>query len=68
MERSKEMQDFLNDMFSRSRSGNQCVLCGSTKIQHDDFKDEMSRKEYRISFACQKCQDQIFSTSRSPNG
>jgi hypothetical protein len=31
-------------------------------IRMDEFKDEISRREYRISGLCQKCQDMIFNS------
>ena len=36
-----------------------CPLCGKVVIM-DDFKDELSRREFKISGICQKCQDDIF--------
>ena len=36
-----------------------CPFC-KTAIKQEDFKDELSRKEYRISGLCQKCQDETF--------
>lgn len=38
-------------------SGNSCALCGG---EANEFTDALSRKEYGISGACQKCQDRIF--------
>lgn len=35
-----------------------CPLC---EKQIGDFKDELSKKEYKISGMCQKCQDDMFS-------
>jgi hypothetical protein len=37
----------------------QCPLCEVT-INVNDFKDELSVKEFIISGMCQKCQDSIF--------
>jgi len=37
-----------------------CPTCGET-IDLDDFKDDLSRREFRISGMCQKCQDKTFS-------
>ena len=37
----------------------QCPLCEAT-INVNDFKDELSLKEFIISGMCQKCQDRIF--------
>lgn len=39
---------------------NQCAFCGSDKTKPEDFRDELSRKEYEISGICQRCQDDIF--------
>lgn len=36
-----------------------CSICGEP-IDMDDFEDELSRKEYRISGMCQKCQNDFF--------
>jgi len=36
-----------------------CPLC-EKKINMDEFRDELSRKEYEISAMCQKCQDSVF--------
>jgi uncharacterized CHY-type Zn-finger protein len=34
-----------------------CVSCGKPAVE---FKDTLSRKEYRISGLCQNCQDIVF--------
>lgn len=39
-----------------------CVTCGEL-IQ--EFRDEISHKEYHISGMCQKCQDSVFNIKRS---
>jgi len=36
-----------------------CPTCGKG-ISLDAFKDDLSRKEFKISGMCQKCQDSIF--------
>jgi len=36
-----------------------CPTCGE-KINMRDFRDALSKKEYKISGMCQKCQDKIF--------
>jgi hypothetical protein len=36
-----------------------CPLC-KDKISLDEFKDELSVKEYHISGMCQECQDKVF--------
>lgn len=37
--------------------GNTCAKCGKPA---DEFKDDVSRAEYKISAWCQVCQDQFF--------
>lgn len=37
----------------------QCPMC-EARININDFKDELSLKEFTISGMCQKCQDKIF--------
>lgn len=36
-----------------------CPFCKEV-VRHDSFKDELSRREFRISGLCQKCQDKTF--------
>ena len=36
-----------------------CPICKNS-IKEEDFRDNLSRKEYSISGLCQKCQDEIF--------
>jgi len=36
-----------------------CPFCAKP-ISKDEFKDELSRKEYAISGLCQACQDKTF--------
>ncbi len=36
-----------------------CPFC-KQKINSDNFKDELSHREYEISGLCQKCQDKTF--------
>jgi hypothetical protein len=36
-----------------------CPLC-KQPISKDSFIDELSKKEYKISGLCQKCQDEMF--------
>ena len=62
IERGVKVQDFL-DNFSKKAFGKTqkeaeseavCMFCGK-KVA--GFKDELSRKEYRVSGMCQSCQD-----------
>ena len=39
--------------------GGYCPFCLDS-VTEDDFKDELSKKEYKISGICQKCQDKVF--------
>lgn len=58
---------FINSLSGGDRErdirSNVCVPppigCGKSAI---NFRDELSRKEYRISGLCQDCQDSIFDT------
>jgi hypothetical protein len=42
------------------RDGIHCSICNK-EVKDEEFKDELSRKEYKISQMCQKCQDRMFS-------
>lgn len=37
-----------------------CPFCGESIKGPSAFRDEISRKEYKISGLCQECQDSIF--------
>lgn len=64
--KSTKMVDALDEItlaiFGRSRSlakaGNSCVICGKSA---NEFRDELSQREYGISGLCQACQDSFFS-------
>ena len=36
-----------------------CPFCNK-EIKWEDFRNEISRREYRISGLCQSCQDEMF--------
>lgn len=38
-----------------------CPFCGR-EIQASEFRNELSKREYKISGLCQKCQDDFFGT------
>jgi superfamily II helicase len=40
-----------------------CPICFE-KVDIDDFKDTLSRKEYKISGICSDCQNKIFKENR----
>lgn len=48
---------FFGRSVSLAKAGNQCVCCGKSA---DTFRDEISKREYRISSLCQHCQDEVF--------
>ncbi len=62
--KSKEMQKVCDiaakNLFGRSIHDNACPCCGNKNIAHDDFRDELSWKEFNISRLCQECQDKIW--------
>jgi hypothetical protein len=37
-----------------------CPLCDRTNLRPEDFRDELSRKEFGLSRMCQDCQDEVF--------
>lgn len=56
---SKESQ--LGKMAEQASLGF-CPFCGNP-VSDEDFRDEISRKEFEISGLCQKCQDKTFGGS-----
>lgn len=46
--------------FVDSVNKGKCPWCGSNKLKREDFKDELSWKEFGISGLCQKCQTGFF--------
>jgi len=51
-------QEGFGKQLDSIKSG-KCPLCNKV-INENDFKDDLSRKEFKISGICQKCQDNIF--------
>ena len=66
-EKSPEMTEacdsFASSLFGRTRTGSigeqKCVSCGGYATE---FRNELSKREYKISGLCQKCQDAVFGT------
>jgi hypothetical protein len=54
------LEMYVKENFGASRKDNICVTCGSDKVKLEDFRDSLSRKEWKISRMCQKCQDSVF--------
>jgi hypothetical protein len=56
------LDNALKDIFGLDRIesffNNVCVSC---KKEAQEFKNDLSRKEYTISGLCQTCQDKVFS-------
>jgi len=52
------VKQIFPEMAKRVENG-QCPVCGE-EIDSKEFKDELSRKEFRISGMCQECQDKTF--------
>lgn len=50
--------DVVDEMFSRKVQG-KCPFCGKV-VDDSEFRDERSRREFKISGLCQKCQDEFF--------
>lgn len=46
----------FGDMLKRKEQGI-CATCGK---QVGEFRDELSRREFKISGMCQECQDEVF--------
>jgi hypothetical protein len=63
--KAPEIEKFLEGISGRTTAihDNKCIQpplgCGKPVVMAD-FKNEISRREYRISGLCQKCQDEIF--------
>ena len=59
--KSPEIDSLLKVITSRNRvdtiKADMCMTCDGSATE---FKDNLSRREYRISGMCQTCQDSIF--------
>ena len=52
----------LSDMFpnyAALKANGRCPFCGCNPLD-EGFKDGISRKEFKISGMCQRCQDNFF--------
>lgn len=56
---NKEIMNIIFPKAMENVDDEKCPLCGE-KINMDDFKDKLSKKEFKISGICQKCQDEMF--------
>ena len=48
----------LRRAINETIANNKCAWCEVKYVP--EFRDELSRKEYRISALCQQCQDEVF--------
>lgn len=55
-----EFQKQVAELTFGPTKDNCCVLCKSNKTSRDDFRDNLSWKEFSMSQLCQKCQDDVF--------
>jgi len=55
---SKIIKSIFPKMYDKIQKG-KCPICDEC-INIEDFKDEISLKEFNISGLCQKCQDSFF--------
>jgi len=53
----KPIDILTNGQHSETIAKNKCTGCGQPAVE---FKDELSKREYKISGFCQKCQDDVF--------
>lgn len=58
-EKSPQMEQFLETFMGRSTAIllDYCAFC---RKPAENFRDELSRKEYTISGLCERCQDEVF--------
>ena len=52
--------NILFPLAKRAREKGECPTCGGPIEKLSDFRDALSRREFRISGMCQKCQDEVF--------
>lgn len=56
----KHLNALAKKTFKRGRDEGCCVNCGSYMVKEQDFRDDVSRREYQIARLCQKCQDEFY--------
>jgi len=62
MNRTPEMESLLITLFPvemKRIADGRCPFCDN-EINADEFRDDLSIKEWTISGLCQKCQDEFF--------
>lgn len=62
-ERNPVIQELLEKVFpdetQRIKEG-KCPFCGKKINPENEFRDDLSRREFNISGLCQSCQDDFF--------
>lgn len=59
--KSDAIETALTNIFDVDRVGSIIAgVCAWCDAPADSFRDDLSRKEYRISGMCQNCQDDVF--------
>lgn len=62
-ERDPIIQEFIEKVFpeetQRIKEG-KCPFCGKNINVENEFHDDLSRREFKISGMCQSCQDDFF--------
>ena len=62
IERNPTIQQFIETLFPEAQNikEGKCPFCGKIIDVDNEFKDDLSRREYEISGMCQTCQDEFF--------
>lgn len=63
IERNPKIQEFIETLFpdeTQNIKEGKCPFCGKIIDVDNEFKDDLSRREFEISGMCQKCQDDFF--------
>lgn len=62
-EKHPQVDAFIQNLMGKNRTetimNGHCMTCNNEFIA-DNFRDELSEKEYSISGMCQECQDNVF--------
>lgn len=53
-------QDMIKQHLNTAYNPELCAFCSSSETKPENFRDERSRKEFKISQLCQNCQDKVF--------
>ena len=59
------IKDMLKKVCNHTDNPTRCCICGSDKVQPNDFEDYLSRREFQISQMCQVCQNKVFKPKKN---